>query len=54
MASFAACVDERSAVLAWETPLAGLCGVLNPSSPSLRDRAHRQLAGVWMNVCSFD
>ena len=54
MASFAACASDRSALFAWDSPLAGVCAALNTTKPSLRDRALRQFAGVWMNVCSWE
>lgn len=54
MASFAACASDRSALLAWDAPLAGACATLNPARPTLRDRALRQVTGVWMNVCSWE
>lgn len=54
MAELAARVDERSSLFAWEEPLADLCATLNPRRPTLRDRARRQLAGTYLNVCAWE
>jgi hypothetical protein len=51
-AALAACIDEHSSLFEWANPDAGLCATLTPPGDGLRNRARRQLAGVWANVCA--
>jgi len=53
MAAIGGCVDLRSNTLTLGDPADGFCRVLE-SRCSLRERALRQMAGVFANVCAYD
>ncbi|HTM57761.1 MAG TPA: FlgD immunoglobulin-like domain containing protein [Candidatus Udaeobacter sp.] len=48
----AGCVDTHCDVFSWSSAVDGFCAVLNPTHPTLRDRAKRQMAALGANVCA--
>jgi hypothetical protein len=48
----AGCVDQHSDIFSWSSAVDGFCATLDPSHPTLRDRAKRQMAALGANVCA--
>jgi len=52
LAKIATCVDDHATALEWSDDLSSFNRTMRKDRHSLRDRARRQFAAVWANVCA--